>query len=282
MTARPKNRLADILFQELHNLKGGVRPHAKWHCLDEHGGARWLGGSYLASFPADHSGTTTIRVQISDHDHHDHHFSWSISTPQSLWYPGTHSGTMTLPSDFPSTPPKIHFSTHIFSPHVDPEGVIGPGITHGETWGSEVTILDILHDIAAMLVVSPICRWDTVLYRLLPRLRPHNVLKWDVMAFFNKDKEAFLRATNFFSRAFAQDEHVPEANREVTADDVEGTVLTITELIGHFENGRSRVLPHGFSKSNVRHMFERVHTLQEFRSEEKRWARALQTICHSR
>jgi hypothetical protein len=133
-----------------------------------------------------------------------------------------------------------------------------------------------------MLVVSPICRWDTVLYRLLPRLRPHTVLKRDVMTFFNKDKEAFLRATNFFSRAFAQDGDVLEANREVTADDVEGTVLTITELIGHFENGRSRVLPYGFSKSNVRPTFERIQTLQGFRSEEKRWAWALQSICHSR
>jgi hypothetical protein len=277
--ARPRNNWAGTLFQELHNLRGGVRPHTEWHCLDESGGARWLGGSYLAPFPVDQSGTTTIRVQVGDCDHQ---FSWSISSPQSLWYPGTHSGTITLPNDFPSTPPKIHFSTQIFSPHVDPEGVIGPGITNRDTWGSDVTILDILHDIAAMLVVSPICRWDAFLYRLLPRLRPHTILKRDVMTFFNKDKEAFLRATNFFSRAFAQDGDVLEANRVVTPDDVEGTALTITELIDHFEDGRSRVLPRGFLKSNVRPAFERVQTLPEFRSEEKRWARALQTICHSR
>jgi ubiquitin-protein ligase len=277
-TARPNNRRADSLYQELHNLKGGVRPHTEWHCLNESGGARWLGGSYSASFVADQSGTTTIRVQVGDHHHQ---FSWSISSPRSLWYPGTHTGTITLPSDFPSTPPKVHFSTQIFSPHVNHEGVIGPGITNGDTWGSEVTILDILHDIAAMLVVSPTCRWDSVLYQLLPRLRPHTVLKRDVMTFFDQNKEAFLRATNFFSRAFAQDGNALEANREVTPDDVEGTVLTITELIDHFENGRSRVLPYGFSKNNVRPTFERVQTLQEFRGEEKRWARALQTICHS-
>jgi ubiquitin-protein ligase len=277
-TARPQNNRLGTLFQELHNLRRGVRPHTKWHCLGESGGASWLGGSYMASFPADQSGTTTIRVQVDDRHHQ---FAWSISSPKSLWYPGKHSGTITLPSDFPSTPPKIHFLTHIFSPHVDHEGVIGPGITNHDTWGSEVTILDILHDIAAMLVVSPTCHWDTFLHRLLPRLRPHNVLKQDVMTFFNKDREAFLRATNFFSRAFAQDGDVLEANRVVTPDDVESTVLTITELIDHFENGRSRVLPHGFSRSNVRSTFERVHTLQEYRSEEKRWARALQTICHA-
>ena len=89
---------------------------------------------------------------------------------------------------------------------------------------------------------------------------------------FDEDKVAFLRATNFFSRAFARDGDVLEVNRGHTGRHYGGiacTVLTITELIDHFEDGRSgsRVLPYGLSssKSNVRSTFERVQTFQEFR-----------------
>ena len=252
---------------------------AKWR-LEKPGGVARV-GSYLASFSADQSGTTIIRVQVSDNiSFPPHQLSWSISSPKSLWYPGTHSGTMILPRDFPSFPPDIYISTQIFSPHVGFQGVMRPGITVGDTWRSNVTILDILHDIAAMLVVSPVCRWDTILYRLPPRLRPHTVLNQLVMTFFNKDEEAFLRATNFFSRALAQDGDVQEVNREVTPGDVEGTVLTITELMDHFEYRCSRVSPFSYVRRHLRPTFEGVKELQEFRRTEHRWASTLISMCN--
>ena len=252
---------------------------AKWR-LEKSGGRLQLGRSYLASFSADQSGTTTIRVQISGGTSFPpHRFSWSISSPKSLWYPGTHSGTMILTSDFPSTPPDIYISTQIFSPHVGPDGLIRPGITVGDTWRSNVTILDILHDIAAMLVVSPVCRWDTILYRLPPRLHPHTVLNQGVMTFFDKDEEAFLRATNFFSRAFAQDGDVQGFNREVTPGDVEGTALTITELTEYFDKGDPRVSFFDEIRHHLRTAFERVKELQEFRRQEHKWALSLISKC---
>ncbi len=263
------------LFREF-NGSGEIseRPPGEWQCSAEFEGPRWRGGSYWALFTADGSETTTIQARVDQRQ-----ISWSISSPRSLWYPGTHSGTITLSADYPFTPPKVRFSTRIFSPYVTYKGGMSPGITFHDNWKVKTTILEILNAIAIMLVLRPI--YDLGEYSL-PGFYPHSVLERDIKTFFINDKDAFLRATNFFSRAFAHGMVGLEHSREVTEGEVEVTVLTITELLDYFSGSDpSRVLPEGFSKSTIKPAFERVQTLQDFLTEEERWASAVQSICYS-
>ena len=274
--AFPKSIWRKQLFKEFHGPGGdSERPPGKWQCLAEFGDSHWLGGSYWASFTADESGTTIIRVEVNQDQ-----LSWSISSPRSLWYPGTHSGMIPPEKDYPFKPPEVRFSTRIFSPYVN-RGRTCLGITSGEYWKVNTSFLEILYAVAIMLMFPPLYDMGEYFRQPLPGFIPHGVISGSIELYINKDKDAFLRATNFFSRAFAQDMADSKNNREVMQDEVKVTVLTIMELLDYFAGSNaSGVLPKGFSKSTVKSAFERVRTLHSLLTEEKRWASAVESICY--
>ena len=101
-----------------------------------------------------------VQLSLSEEDRLDQ-FSGAILGPANTPYEGgVFQVKITIPVDFPFSPPEIRFQTKIFHPNVDPSGNIcldvlkrGPG----GGWNPSLTLGVILDSV----------RWDTNFYKLL-------------------------------------------------------------------------------------------------------------------
>ena len=242
----------------------------KWHEIQqETSDGKWAGGSYCATFVADPSGSTTIRADIKGLC-----VSWSIEAPTSLWYPGTHSGSLCLPADYPFKPPRLRFLTVLFSPAVRFDGKTCSEMLF-DMWRPQYTILDILSTTAVLIMLDPFGRLSH--HPLLPGLPLyHDDHQNYELRNFEYDSEAFVSIANFFSRAYVQANIERMSNPEITSHEREISVHAIQNILSHYEDPLVLgTAPPGSCSNDPVEAFARVSSMEEWIAEERRWADAL-------
>jgi len=202
---------------------------------------------------------------------------WSIRAPQSLYYPGTHSGTIEIDEQYPFSQPWLKFSTPIFSPMVNDYGRISSVFDLGN-WSPQYKIMDLLHSVAAMIMLDPFCRSSS--HHLLPGIPlDHHPLP-NSSGDWSSKKDSFIRATNFFSRAYLQGDIRRTDNPPITEHEINMSVIATQELLEHFTRFRSLIFSNGSLKSNDPvTAFTGIQSTEEWIAEEKRWADAISLGC---
>ncbi|KAI0247468.1 hypothetical protein BJV78DRAFT_1075455, partial [Lactifluus subvellereus] len=67
---------------------------------------------------------------------------------------GVHSGTLSLPGDFPFKPPELSFESLLFSPNVGGSGQISAALLR-DYWAPKYSLKDVMDLVAFMLVIEP-------------------------------------------------------------------------------------------------------------------------------
>lgn len=230
----------------------------------------WQGGTYTATFTNDPTTIITYRLEIISFAF----IKWTIYTPTSSWYPGTHSGTLQIPENFPFKPPRLFFKTPIFSPNVIADG---GGLSIDmlfEEWEVTYRIKDIMDVVGFMLAIDPLCRShfdDRV------RGKPlgfHDVNRSVTDYRNHRDSDAFMRATNFFARAYAQSDVELITDPTVTEEELEISVKVIKELLE-----ASKIVlnspPEGSISTDPSVAFSGPHRISDWREKERRWAKEI-------
>jgi len=253
----------------------------QWNVMEEEvevESGKWISGSYWCFFPceADEQPSTTIFLETDPTP--GKFLSWSIRAPQSLYYPGTHSGTIEIEEGYPLTQPWLKISTPIFSPMVDDIGMISSAFDLG-IWSPHYTIMDFLHSVAAMIVLDPFCRSSR--YHLLPGIPlKHHIMVVRSTGDWSGKEDSFIRATNFFSRAYLQGDIRRASNPPITEHERNMSIIATQELLEHFTRFRSSILSNGSLKSNDPvTAFTGIQSTEEWIAEEKRWADAISLGC---
>ncbi|KAJ3532170.1 hypothetical protein NM208_g8561 [Fusarium decemcellulare] len=247
----------------------------------------YLGGTYFCSFPGPND-TTSIRADI-DLEVKMYPIKWSITSPDSAYYPGRHEGKVEIPPDYPFKSPWIIWNTPIFSPFVsfNKEGLghVSADWNAGQ-WSPTYTIRNILQSIANFLVYEPFCsRLPQIEGWTLPCLyHPVGMLggltSGGNSALVHSDE--FLLVTNFFCRAYNQIDDYRMSNSNVEDVEKRQSICAILALQKVFEHLKSRVDMRNFlghleniekiEDEDVEVVFQVCMTNEEWILKEQEWA----------
>ena len=89
-----------------------------------------------------------VTLLISDLQSCD--MQWTIATSDITYFPGRFVGAMSFPDDFPFKPPKVAFTTPVFSQYVNSRGAICSGILHDQ-WSPAISLGQIFDDLISAL-----------------------------------------------------------------------------------------------------------------------------------
>jgi ubiquitin-protein ligase len=251
-----------------------------WQEIDtKNASGKQKGPTFQASFAQDPSNSTTYLLEYVSNDR----INWSIHTPRSAWYPGTHTGYLELPSyepNYPFSPPKLVIETPIFSPNVLNGGVISVDILY-LGWSPTYSLKKIMDLLAFMLVIDPVCPSD--LNAKLPGI-PLGFQLYSNEKIYRyyrtKGADAFMRATNFFARTYAQATVVPLMDPVVGPEDLEVSSTVIRELLEFFlEKNKLDTAPEGSTSNDPLIAFSEQMVLSRWRQEEQAWAKEINRSC---
>jgi len=230
--------------------------------------------TYSASFTYDPTNSTTFQLEVVSSEL----VKWTVYTPASFWYPGAHSGIIKLPRDYPWKRPTLIIETPIFSPNVNNYGHISVDLLWDQ-WSPARSIKDILDVVAFMLVIDPVCTAPSD--ERLPGipLNFHHLSRGISRYLESRGDEGFVRAANFFARAFAQAELQLITDPIVEPAELEMSVVVIKELLEYFF-GKPQLddPPEGSTSNDPTVAFKGLQRLSDWRLEEQRWANAIRRM----
>jgi hypothetical protein len=242
----------------------------------------WLKGVYVFEYPKD-GRLATIQLHI-DWNRFDDPYKpkckWVIYAPQSLYYPGWHSGEIRFTKLNELLPLilgrfQVIWSSPIFLPFLYAGGFmssVGPlediKILQGFT-----SILECLAHVAAF---GPFVE---------PGQNPQRPFDWhygdfDIMPYGGRDRNTFLRAASFFARAYTQP--LPdEGNFQgvgFSAECRETSTKAIRELLNFY---RPEILQDANSSQEwqIEAAYENVHSQRQWALEDRKWADRLVDAC---
>ena len=214
---------------------------------------------------------------------------WTIRSPNALYHPGRHDGSLTISSDFPFSPPKFRWGSPILSPYVNSSGFVCLDI---DSWSPVLSsFYYYLHTLASVVIFGPDLSITTS--PATPRSRPERLgCVWFLERIdLSSDEEDWkIRVCNLFSRAYNRTDDDEELDLFGNGGDVspfsvrildtdrQVSVLAIEDTIQHL--GR----PHfhefdGFlarlGRTNARADFAAVDTLKKRLEAERLWVDAL-------
>lgn len=253
------------LRHEFHSEKFGNI----WQEADSNEGA-----VYTASFAGDPTSFTTYQLEIVNNVL----VKWTIRAPTSAWYPGVHSGTLELPTDFPFQTPILRFDSLLFSPYIPGyHSSISTAMLYLD-WSPKYLLKDIMDTVAFMIVNEP---FPTMFQdKMLPGIPlDFHVLNHSVQSYVDdRGRDAFLQATNFFARVYSQTGVGFMTDPPVISQELEMSVVVIKDLLMHFtKKTKLDKIPEG-SVSNdpdVAFCGTVILRISDWRREERRWAEAI-------
>ena len=244
-----------------------------------HSGNTWQevdsneGAVYTASFAGDPTSFTTYQLEIVNNEL----AKWTIRAPTSAWYPGVHSGTLKLPSDYPFQKPTLGFESPLFSPYVSANASISTAMLYLD-WSPSYGLKDILDTVAFMIVIEP---FPTMFHdKMLPGIPlDFHVLNHSVQSYVDaRGRDAFMQATNFFARVYSQAEVEFMTDPPVILQELEMSVVAIKDLLMHFtKKTKFDEVPEGSISNDPEVSFSGTVILRisDWRREERRWAEAI-------
>ncbi|KAJ5632826.1 hypothetical protein N7490_009165 [Penicillium lividum] len=229
-------------------------------------------------------------------------FEWSITSPDSLYYPGRHAGTIIVSAQYPfqdrGMVVRPTWITPRLCPFVSSSGSLCPASGNwGDIWTPAMKLDELTSTLASVIHYGPL------LERMPPSIQHKYIAlhPFDERAWIYMTKEAwFQNATNFFCRAYNMDTSAledgsdsDEMSSEVSSEDTEFTNSEATDdmcrssidAIGElllYTRG-SRDVPPELNPGGLRaHMSleecfssQRVRTRKDWMIEERIWANAL-------
>ena len=239
-----------------------------WQEVDSNEGA-----VYTASFAGDPTSFTTYQIEIVNNAL----AKWTIHAPTSAWYPGVHSGTLSLPINYPFKNPTISFDSPLFSPCISANGSISTAILSID-WAPNYVLKDVLDTVAFMIVIDP---FPAMFHNnMLPGVPlDFHVLNQSVQSYVDaRGRDAFMQATNFFARVYSQAEVEYMTDPPVILQELEMSVVVIKDLLMHFtKKTKLDEVPEGSISNDPEVSFSSTVILRisDWRREERRWAEVI-------
>ncbi|KAI4123352.1 MAG: hypothetical protein LQ338_005305 [Usnochroma carphineum] len=250
--------------------------------------ARSIKGKWMTRYPP---GTklATISLSVDWHayegDARSPLIEWTIDTPDSEYYPGKHHGNVyvkNLPLGVARSTLLVGWKSAIYSPFVLDRDMGQGNVISERIWKDEpVDLTELLDPLAHTLVFGPFDSTTGFPPPLL-RLRIENGWLWRCYRKQDsQDKEAFMRAASFFSRAYNQDisEHADSANQEeLEQKSLVTSIKTVKELLQLYN---PELLRDGYTRNwDYRGAFARSETRRSWALEERKWADKLIEACN--
>jgi ubiquitin-protein ligase len=232
----------------------------------------FVGGSFSYNWPPGSDTSVLLIVDLTTGE-----FSWIIKSPASVYYPGRHTGTFSVPPDYPFKPPIPFWSSPILSPYVEPRtGQLKPALGPWSViWAPATGLHRILNSFAAFLHYGP-------LYENMPYDKDNPVIRYDDVRLNYMTSELWYRlATNFFCRAYTLFDGTEEETDELATKEMRSTsVQAIKGLIRHApipEKVSSSLCPIERAGMTVEEAFapQKIRTRKQWAEEERLWANAL-------
>jgi ubiquitin-protein ligase len=215
----------------------------------------------------------------------DFKVEWTIFTPMSLFYPGSHRGQLVFPKDFPFKPIKVRWESPIVSPYVNDYGNISTTGELENDWGPAPIHMDeLMVNLAAILVYGP--GFYGHVDAIQNAYKPWN---WHMMSgSWNKmipksdspftetlPEDWVISVTNFFARNFNNDDEdsFEEPLTSIIPAQAEQSTVAIDACIDVLRADRKdKTLA---ELGDFKAAFGKIKTFGEWRREEKRCAEVL-------
>jgi hypothetical protein len=190
---------------------------------------------------------------------------WSIDSDDSLYHPGSHTGRLVFPSDFPRHRPQIIWDSPILS------AFVRKGRVCVDYQWQRQSLYDVLHGLAAAVIFGPELEITTdptapqQKYRCRRHSKRSPILLDEESG--DKDKEWMMRVTSFFSRVYNRpynDGEVDES-REIVEHQRKTALKAIADFQKHIEL-------HKALTEDPKIAFKQVVTQGELLREERVWA----------
>jgi hypothetical protein len=190
---------------------------------------------------------------------------WSIDSDDSLYHPGSHTGRLVFPSDFPRHRPQIIWDSPILS------AFVRKGRVCDHQWQRQ-PFYDVLHGLAAVVIFGPelLITTDPTAPQKRYRCRSHNLKGLPILLneeSDDKDKEWMMRVTSFFSRVYNRPYNDGEIDESRAI--VEHQRKTALKAIADF---RKHIGLHKALTEDPIIAFKQVETQGELLKEEREWA----------
>ena len=220
-------------------------------------------GKFYFSFPGHKE--TTVNLKFPSRGSYTE-AEWSIDSDDSLYHPGSHTGRLVFPSDFPRHRPQIMWDSPILSAFVK------KGLVCVDYQWQRQPFYVVLYSLAAVVIFGPELEITADLTALQKRYtcRPHNSKRLPILLngdSSDKDKEWMMRVTNFFSRVYNRpynDGEVDES-RQVAEHQRKAALKAIADFQKHIDLNKALT-------ENPNIAFKDVFTHGELIREERVWA----------
>jgi hypothetical protein len=254
------------------------------------------GGIFYYNWPPGSTTCVTMIVDLTTLT-----FEWSIISPDSLYYPGRHAGTISVSAEYPfpktssQSAVRPKWNTPRLCPFVSQYGTLSPASgSWPDVWSPGSRLEFITSSFATIIHYGPL------LDKMPPSIQPSYIAfhPFDDRDWIYMTNEAwFQNATNFFCRAYNIEAPTPEKEgsdsdelslegREFTDSDATddmrmSSINAISELLQHTLGSREAQLglkPAGSRASmSLEECFsiQRVKTRKDWMLEERAWADAL-------
>ena len=247
---------------------------------------KWVSGHYIMVYPSN-SRLAIISLEVDWHafegDPWSPSFKWVIRTPESLFYPGVHTGYINVrirgKQGFDDRVVSVHWKAPIFSPFVSAKGrVSSDGPLEESSRFTDFTRH--LQSIANMLALGP---YATPVDTKIGPYQFHSDMGDEVSRYFRSvDKDAFCRAASFFSRAYnigiPSEDQFPGIG---FPDGCRMTSITVIQEILKFYKP-SLLQASAGNEWNFRESFAKVNSQRMWALEERKWADKLEKACNLR
>jgi hypothetical protein len=228
----------------------------------------WLGGTYIFSYPPG-SKLATICLDIDWKAFDDLYlplFHWTIECPESLYHPGIHKGRLdirNIQKGIFDMRLRVSWDSPIFSPFVEKNR---PMSSEGPLEEFPIQFADALKSIAHFLVFGPYDEhgdFPPAPYSF------HRMGSTAIVYFITVDKDAFARASSFFSRAYTL--QIPEEDQFLgkgfSKECRETSIIVIRELLQFYKSDLLEDPEWDFIEA-----FTNVTSHRDWALEERRWA----------
>lgn len=247
----------------------------------------WVSGHYIMVYPSD-SRLAIISLAVDWHayegDPWSPTFKWVIRTPESLFYPGVHTGNISVQiqgkQEFDDRVVNVHWKSPIFSPFVTTNGLVssdGPLEESSRYTG----FTRHLESIANMLAFGP---YAVPGHTNIGPYGFHSEMGDEVSKYFRTaDRDAFCRAASFFSRAYNLG--IPSEDQFAGIgfpDSCRVTSTTAIQEILEFYKPSLLLQASADNEWNFRESFAKVSSQRAWALEERKWADKLEKACNLR
>jgi hypothetical protein len=256
----------------MHLQKELEDEHYGWRKDDEHfetnppdateKASRFLSGTFYFVFPGYEGTTVTLKFPGS---RSYAEAEWTIDSRHSLYHPGSHTGRLVLPSEFPMRRPQIIWDSPILSAFVR-KGRVGVDYE----WQRQ-PFYRVLHGLAAVVIFGPELKITTDPnapqrnYRCSAHSERSPILLDENST--DADKERMMCFTSFFSRVYNRgyNEGDFDESQQITEMQREIAQKAINDFQQHI--GLQRALT-----ENLNVALKQVRTQGELLREERIWA----------